>query len=135
MNTDSKIAHLGFIQGVITRMGSNSFLLKGWSITLVAAIFALSAKDADQKFVLLAYFPVIVFWMLDAFFLHQEKLFRKLYEKVAADAISSDVFTLDTSIVKNEVPSPVCLFFSKTLLPFHGSIVGIVVFAMFVLMT
>jgi hypothetical protein len=58
MNLEPKIAHLGFIQGVITRMGSNSFLLKGWSITLVAAIFALSAKDADQKFVLLAYFPV-----------------------------------------------------------------------------
>lgn len=134
MNNDSKIAHLGFIQGVITRMGSNSFLLKGWSITLVAAIFALSAKDADQKFVLLAYFPVIVFWVLDAFFLHQEKMFRKLYEKVAANAISSDLFTLDTSVVKDDVPCAIRVFFSKTLFPFHGSIVGIVVFAMFVLM-
>lgn len=135
MNIDAKIAHLGFIQGVITRMGSNSFLLKGWSITLVAAIFALSAKDADQKFVLLAYFPVIVFWMLDAFFLRQEKLFRKLYEEVAANTISSDQFTLDTSVVERDVPSAVCVFFSKTLFPFHGLIVGVVVFAMFVLIS
>jgi hypothetical protein len=135
MNLEAKIAHLGFIQGVITRMGSNSFLLKGWSVTLVAAIFALSAKDADQKFVLLAYFPVVVFWMLDAFFLHQEKLFRKLYEEVAADRISSEQFTLNTSVVENDVPSAVRVFFSKTLFPFHGSIIGVVAFAMFVLMT
>lgn len=134
MNLEAKIAHLGFIQGVINRMGANSFLLKGWSVTLVAAIFALSSKDADQKFVLLAYFPVIVFWMLDAFFLHQEKLFRKLYEEVAADRISSQEFVLDTSIVRDKVPTAVRVFFSKTLFPFHGSIVGVVLFAMFCLM-
>lgn len=134
MSIEVRIAHLGFIQGVINRMGANSFLLKGWSITLVAAIFALSAKDADQKFILLAYFPVVVFWMLDAFFLHQEKLFRKLYEEVAAGHVSSDQFTLDTSIVVQSVPSAVRIFFSKTLFPFHGSIFGVVLFAMFVLM-
>jgi hypothetical protein len=97
INLDAKIAHLGFIQGVINRMGANSFLLKGWSITLVAAVFALSSKDSDQRFVLLAYFPVIVFWILDAYFLHQERLFRKLYEKVASDLISSEKFVLNTS--------------------------------------
>jgi hypothetical protein len=134
MENESKIAHLGFIQGVINRMGTNSFLLKGWSVTLVAAIFALSSKDADQKFVLLAYFPVFVFWMLDAFFLHQEKLFRKLYEEVAANKVLSDQFTLDTSGVRSQVPSAACVFFSKTLFPFHGAIVGIVLFAMLCLM-
>jgi hypothetical protein len=40
---DAQIAHLQMIQAVITRMGSNSFLLKGWSVTLVAALFALAA--------------------------------------------------------------------------------------------
>jgi hypothetical protein len=132
-NLDAKIAHLGFIQGVINRMGSNSFLLKGWSITLVAAVFALSSKDADQRFVLLAYFPVIVFWVLDAYFLHQEKLFRKLYEKVASDHISSKEFVLNTLIVRDEVMPSIQVFFSKTLLLFHGLIVGIVIFAMFCL--
>jgi len=32
----SKIAHLGFIQATITRMGTNSFMIKGWAVTLVA---------------------------------------------------------------------------------------------------
>ncbi len=129
-NLGAKIAHLGFIQGVIDRMGSNSFLLKGWSVTLVAAVFALSSKDADQRFILLAYFPVIVFWVLDAYFLHQEKLFRKLYEKVASGDISSKEFVLNTAIVRDEVASVSSVFFSKTLFLFHGLIVSIVTFAM-----
>lgn len=127
---DKTIAHLGFIQGIITRMGGNSFLLKGWSVTLVAALFALSAKDANNNFVLIAYFPVLVFWFLDAFFLHQEKLFRKLYEEVAAGNITSDLFTMNTSLVRDRVPSITRVFFSKTLLPFHGVIVIIVTLAM-----
>lgn len=134
MNMEAKIAHLGFIQGVINRMGANSFLLKGWSVTLVAAIFALSAKDSDHKFVLIAYFPVFVFWILDAFFLHQEKLYRKLYEEVAADRIKSDNFMMDTSCVRKNVENYACIFFSKTLLPFHGAVVGIILFTMFILM-
>ena len=131
---DKTIAHLGIIQAVITRMGANSFLLKGWSITLVAAIFTLSAKDADHRFGLLAYFPVIVFWGLDGFFLHKEKLFRKLYEEVANANIASDVFTMNTEAVRGMVPSLQVVIFSKTLLIFHGSIVAVVLFAMFVIM-
>lgn len=130
---DKAIAHLGFIQGIITRMGTNSFLLKGWSVTLVAAMFALAVKDADKRFMLMSYFPVFVFWALDGFFLHQEKLFRKLYEKVAAGQVPSDVFTLNTSIVRGDVPSMLSVTFSKTLLPFHGAILLIVLFGMFVL--
>jgi hypothetical protein len=127
---DEKIAHLGFIQAVISRMGGNSFLLKGWSVTLVAAIFALASKDANIRFVVLAYFPVLVFWILDAFFLHQEKLFRKLYEEVAAGNVSSELFTLNTCVVKTQVPSMCEVFFSKTLLLFHGLIVAMVLLAM-----
>ncbi len=134
MANESKIAHLGFIQGVINRMGANSFLLKGWSVTLVAAIFALSAKDTDHKFVLIAYFPVFLFWILDAFFLHQERLYRKLYEEVAADNIKSDTFSLDTSCVQQEVKSYASILFSKTIIPFHGAIIGIILFTMFCLM-
>jgi hypothetical protein len=131
---EKTIAHLGFIQAVISRMGSNSFLLKGWSVTLVAAIFALSAKDADHRFVLMAYFPVLIFWILDAFFLHQEKLFRKLYEEVASGRQPSDHFSMNTNVVKDKVESITAVAFSKTLLPFYGLIDLIVLFAMFVIM-
>ena len=77
-----KMKHLEFIQSVINRMASNSFMLKGWAVTLVAGIFVLAGKDTDKLYFLVAYIPVIVFWWLDAYYLLQERLYRSLYEKV-----------------------------------------------------
>lgn len=80
---EDKRKHLEFIQNVITRMGTNSFLIKGWSITLVSALFALAAKDAHGKFVLITFFAVPVFWALDAYYLSLERQFRRVYFEVA----------------------------------------------------
>lgn len=79
-----KAKHLELVQGAITRMASNSFLIKGWTITLVAAIFALAAKDASLRFVLVALVPTIFFWGLDAYYLGLEGRFRSLYEVLRA---------------------------------------------------
>lgn len=124
---DAKIAHLEFIQAVVTRMASNSFLLKGWSVILVAALFALAADKSQILFVYLAYFPAIAFWVLDGYFLHQERLFRKLYDHVRAlDPVSID-FSMDTSPFTSKVDpwSAVCL--SQTLLVFHGTVIGSII--------
>lgn len=74
--------HLELIQGIISRMAQNSFQLKGWTVTLIAALFALAARDADDKYIILAYFPAIVFWILDSYYLSQERYFRYLYDEV-----------------------------------------------------
>ena len=74
--------HLELIQGVITRMAGNSFLLKGWTVTIAAALFALAAAKSDQRLAILALFPTLSFWGLDAYYLRQEKLFRKLYDEL-----------------------------------------------------
>lgn len=42
-----RIKHLEFIQAVITRMGTNSFLVKGWALTLAAAFLALSMRPTE----------------------------------------------------------------------------------------
>jgi hypothetical protein len=133
-NLQARIAHLGFIQGVINRMGLNSFLAKGWTATLTAAVFALSDRKSDARFILIALLPVAMLWLLDAFFLHEEKLFRKLYEKVASGAISSQNFSMDTRNVRKEVGSEIQVFFSKTLLLYYGTIVGALLFAIFALL-
>lgn len=57
---ENKQKHLEFIQTTISRMANNSFLLKGWAITLVAALFALSAKDTDKSYIIVAYFPLVL---------------------------------------------------------------------------
>lgn len=116
---EDKIAHLGFIQGAINRMAGNSFLIKGWIVTLVAAIFALSTKSPDPKLMWLAFASVLIFWALDSYYLRQEKLFRKLYEKVADESIGSRNFTMDTSIIQKEVKSILSLAFSISEFPFY----------------
>ena len=52
---DRKLKHLDFIQGVINRLSTNSFLLKGWSVVLVSALFALTASNSNSAFIFLAY--------------------------------------------------------------------------------
>lgn len=80
---DKKLKHLEFIQNVITRMNSNSFLIKGWVVTLVAALFALSDKANDYNLYQIAFIPVPLFWMLDGFFLATERHFISLYKYVS----------------------------------------------------
>ena len=81
MNENKKL-HMEMIQSIISRMANNSFMLKGWAVTLVAGIFALSSKEAEQSYFLIAYIPIIIFWGLDAYYLRLERLYRNLYNKV-----------------------------------------------------
>lgn len=127
----AKLKHLEFIQTTIARMAAHSFALKGWSVTLVSALFALAAKDADARFVLVAYFPAFMFWALDAFFLYQEWRFRDLYDAVSGDDRSVSSFSMKTKAGTRTWWGAV---FSKTLLPFHGCIILVVLIVMFVIL-
>ena len=79
---ENKLRHLEMIQNIIGRMANNSFLLKGWTVTLVAGIFAISSKETDKIYFLIAYIPVFVFWGLDSYYLLQERLYRSLYDTI-----------------------------------------------------
>lgn len=129
----AKFKHLEMIQAIIKRMAKNSFLLKGWSITLVTALFALAAKDKTESYIVLAYFPCIMFWVLDGYFLWQERLFRKLYDAIRIRNEDSIDFSMDTSPFLTQVESwrNVCL--SKTLLIFHGAIILTITIVMIIL--
>lgn len=75
--------HLEFVQSVITRMNANSFQIKNWAITIVAALLAIFASTKNELFILVSLFPVIVFWLLDTYYLMQERKFRGLYNDIA----------------------------------------------------
>lgn len=131
---ENKRAHLQMLQAVITRMSTDSFLLKGWSVLLVSALFALAAADSQKGFVYLAYFPAVVFWLLDAYYLRQERLFRKLYDRVRKlDEVDID-FSMNTSVVAEEVSSWAGVAFSVTIATFHGVVIGSILVVMAVLM-
>lgn len=122
---EKKIKHLEMIQSVIERMGNNSFFIKGWSITLVSAIFVVAIQNDEKTFTLWALFPAIIFWFLDGFYLRQERLLRVLYDHVRKMSERNVDFSMDTSNIANgETSAKNTGFwhavFSKTLLPFHG---------------
>jgi len=117
---DKKTKHMEFIQGVINRLSQNSFLLKGWSVVLISALFALSATDSNPAFIFLAYIPAIIFWGLDGYFLWEEKKFRKLYDRVRGLNEEEIDFSMDTTPVKGEAGDWWGATWSKTLIPFHG---------------
>src|SRR5438034_7565780 len=79
-NDYSLLAHLKLVQGLISRMGQNSFALKGWSVTLVAALMALAVNTHRRDYAALALFPSLIFWGLDAYYLWQERRFRDTYD-------------------------------------------------------
>lgn len=81
-SNENKTKHLEFIQLIITRMNVNSFMVKGWLVTLVAAIFILSAKDSNTNFLWFAPFVSILFWSLDGYFVSTERKYRSLYDYV-----------------------------------------------------
>ena len=56
--TEIYVRYLEMIQDIITRMATNSFMIKGWAITILAAIFVLSEIQVDFLFVLVALFPL-----------------------------------------------------------------------------
>lgn len=131
-NMGDRQKHLEFIQGVINRLSTNSFLLKGWSVVLVSALFALSASDSRSAFVFLAYIPAFVFWGLDGFFLWQEQLYRAHYNHVCRIREEDIDFSMDTMPYRTEDgPTWLGAVFSKTLVPFHG----VLIFAIIVVMT
>ena len=122
----SKLAHLQMLQAIVSRMSTNSFFLKGWTVTLVAALFALTAVKSNPYFVYLAYFPLISFWILDGYFLWQERLFRNLYDRVRVATEDSIDFSMDTSFVAAQAGSWRDACFSKTLKIFYGTVFGAV---------
>lgn len=127
-----RLKHLEMLQQVITRMAGNSFLVKGWSITLISALLAFAAKDKISIMAWVAILPWLAFWMLDGFFLHQERLFRRLFDHYRAQPQDTATdFSMDTRLEdvqdKPEVKPWFAVMFSRTLLIFHGLLVCLIV--------
>jgi hypothetical protein len=128
---EKKLKHLEFIQAVITRLGTNSFLVKSWCVTLVAALTALSS-GTKQQYILIAYFPVFIFWLLDSYYLWQERLFRELYDEVRVLEESNITFSMAFSEGALRKHKYADAAFSRTILPFYGVLVGTIIVLMFV---
>lgn len=74
---------IDLIQACITRMAQNSFMIKGWFVSLYAVILALLPEKVNILLLCSALVAVtLIFWYLDGFFLRTEKVYRKIYDWV-----------------------------------------------------
>ena len=129
---NNKQAHLEMIQGVVNRLSHNSFLLKGWTVLLISALFTLGTKEQNPWLVCLAYFPAIAFWCLDAYFLWQERLFRALYDCVRLLPDESIDYSMDVTQADIHNITLASAFWSDTLRTFHGVIVASIIIVMWI---
>ena len=115
------IKEIEIIQDIIKRMAFNSFMVKGWTVTLVAVTLLLRGTKHQ---VLIAFIPLLVFWFLDAYFLWLERLYRRHYNWVIKNRLQTDEYLFDMSIdrFKYDEQSKLRIMFSITLGWFYGSI-------------
>ena len=114
------VKHLEMTQTSINRLGTNSFLAKGGSVPiLVAAMVLVSKEDLPNSYInLLLFLPVAGFWVLDGYYLWQERLFRQVYEEIRQQDDTD--FKMDLGKHKNKAKcSWGASIFSVTLVIFY----------------
>ena len=123
---ESKLKHIDIVQSTISRMAQNSFAIKGWTITVLVGLFVFLQKDNFRNNMIIYLIPIIFFWVLDSYYLWQERLFRKLYNKIIDDLTIESDLSMDTSIYKKKYSFIVTLFSISELLS-YGSLLILVV--------
>ncbi len=131
---DQVIKHLEITQGVINRLANNSLMVRNWSMTiLAAAILFISREINNTNFLILCFLiPVLGFWILDGYFLWQERLFRGVYNDVRKQETTDFGMNIPAQMEK-----PKCKWhqaiFSVTLIIFYMMEISFIVLAFFTL--
>ncbi len=125
--TENNKKHLDYLQAIITRMNSNSFMIKGWTVALVSALLALSASSKEPVFLIITLLVTPSFWVLDSIYLLNERKFRDLYKTLIKGGSGIADFDLDINnplIEKSGTTNFKSVFKSDTMLPFYGFLLG-----------
>lgn len=133
------IKHLEFLQDIIKRMANNSFKIKGWTITLVSAILGLLATKnlLTLRYISILIIPILGFAMLDAYYLRQEKIFRKKYNEFVKAYNNKEydklnIFELSTEKRENIKISYFNNFFSTSIIGTYA-ILGALIIVMLII--
>lgn len=104
---DVLLKEIDLIQACINRMAQNSFMIKGWTISLVAVVLAILPESFDLTGLsLIGIVATMCFWYLDAFFLRAEKLYRWKYEWVLANRTQCSDYCYDLNPYNSQMWLP-----------------------------
>ncbi len=84
---EKRITYLQMIQDNISRMSTSSAVFKGFTSTIVVGVASLTFKDINLIVLILSFLPVILFAVLDIYYLQMERKFRILYSLVRTGKI------------------------------------------------
>ncbi|MFF3951543.1 hypothetical protein ACFYYN_43190 [Streptomyces sp. NPDC001902] len=117
--SQEEIKHLEFIQAIVARLGNGSFLIKGWTMTVAGVFFGVSVSNPNWKVAAAGMIPIVGFWLLDSYFLRQERLFRKLYDDVRRPSVAVELFSMNVQPYHASVPWGKVIR-SHTMVNFYG---------------
>ncbi|AGT74701.1 hypothetical protein HPSA20_1492 [Helicobacter pylori SouthAfrica20] len=85
------VEELKILQGIINRMVQNSLECKKWTLALVVGVLSLKI-EAISNFYGLCVLGVLLlcFYLLDAYYLKQERLFREQYQWLIKNRLKTD---------------------------------------------
>ena len=72
-------SYLTILQTVIGRMATSSASCKTWCVSLVSAIVVIIADKGKPNYVWISVIPIVLFFLLDAYYLALERQFRSVY--------------------------------------------------------
>ncbi|MDU9771901.1 hypothetical protein KVL30_07200 [Helicobacter pylori] len=85
------IEELKILQDIINRMTQNSLECKKWTLALVVGVLSLKIEAISNSYGLCVLGVLLLcFWFLDAYYLMQEKLFRKQYQWLIENRLKTD---------------------------------------------
>lgn len=128
---EAKFKHLEFIQSAIARMATNSFLFKGWAITIAVGLSAFGTANTRPSLLAIAVISTAMFWGLDGYYLWLERGFIRLFAEVAAKSNVDIEFSMaidKTHAVKRWLK----ILFRPHLVGFYGAIIAIDIIGIFI---
>lgn len=127
-NDQAVQSHLAIMQSVIQRMASNSSSAKTACITLVSAILVIIADKNKTSYAFITLIPIILFCILDAYYLGLEKGFRISYNSFIKK-LHTNTIDIDDLFIVYPSGNKIKLFFksliSFSVWPFYFSLLAL----------
>lgn len=96
-------AHLQMIQAVVSRLATQSTTVKGWCVTVTAAVLGFGVTTTTPVAVLIAGYVIAAFAMLDSYYLALERAYRTLYNRAVGGGVPPWTLTIERVTLRDVV--------------------------------
>ncbi|MDR1441153.1 MAG: hypothetical protein LBJ02_01970 [Bifidobacteriaceae bacterium] len=124
MADQERVAHLGFIQDVITRMAREANTLKAWLVPVATAAYGFALTNHSWPVAALGVAATLVMGWQSAEYLRQERAYRSLYSAAAQPDSAVMSFDMDARPYLRGWLSRKSVLWSWSVAGFFGSFIA-----------